>query len=240
MQNDNSPNKKLDLISIGDASEYLGISIDTLRRWEKKGKIQSLRSPGGHRYFNKTELDLLFGRKYERDLETKPRGKKEILISVEESKEDRSELLNQPNQSYKEVEIVSESIIEPSQSIDMETSPPPFPDRQIRAVNIPQTEPIKIIIEKNVISTSESAQSIEQIKVNESIISQESILSPPTINSNINHGPEALKEVKTKDKSLLTAKQKIIIFLISSALLILFFIFYVLYQSSQRILTPIP
>ena len=54
------------LFSIGEASEYLGISIDTLRRWEKKGKIEPLRSPGGHRYYKRNELDSLFGKKYER------------------------------------------------------------------------------------------------------------------------------------------------------------------------------
>ncbi|HLE48889.1 MAG TPA: MerR family DNA-binding transcriptional regulator [Patescibacteria group bacterium] len=55
------------LFSIGAASEYLGISIDTLRRWERKGRIEPLRSPGGHRYFKKEDLDNLFGRRYTRE-----------------------------------------------------------------------------------------------------------------------------------------------------------------------------
>ncbi len=59
------------LISIGQASEYLGVSIDTLRRWEKKGRIEAFRSPGGHRYYDKTELDQLFGKRYTRDEPTK-------------------------------------------------------------------------------------------------------------------------------------------------------------------------
>lgn len=61
------------LLSIGEASEYLGVSIDTLRRWEKKEKVKSYRSPGGHRYFRKNDLDTLFGRKYERGEELGPR-----------------------------------------------------------------------------------------------------------------------------------------------------------------------
>lgn len=52
-------------LSIGKASKYLGVSIDTLRRWESAGKIKTYRSPGGHRYFDKQELDDLFGTKYE-------------------------------------------------------------------------------------------------------------------------------------------------------------------------------
>ncbi len=62
--------KKNKLLSIGEASDYLGISIDTLRRWEKKGKVPTYRSPGGHRYFKKLDLENLFGTKYDRFEET--------------------------------------------------------------------------------------------------------------------------------------------------------------------------
>jgi len=59
-------NTPLDKLSIGQASEFLGVSIDTLRRWEKSGKISALRSPGGHRYFLKADLEKAFGQKYSR------------------------------------------------------------------------------------------------------------------------------------------------------------------------------
>jgi excisionase family DNA binding protein len=59
--------KTRQLLGIGDAAKYLGVSIDTIRRWEKKGRIESFRSPGGHRYFQKAELDTLFDKKYTRD-----------------------------------------------------------------------------------------------------------------------------------------------------------------------------
>lgn len=61
MQNDETNN-----LNIGRSSKYLGVSIDTLRRWEKKGKIMAYRSPGGHRYFKKDDLDKLFNTRYER------------------------------------------------------------------------------------------------------------------------------------------------------------------------------
>ena len=54
--------------SIGEASKFLGVSIDTLRRWEKAGKISALRSPGGHRYFLKANLESAFGQKYSRSI----------------------------------------------------------------------------------------------------------------------------------------------------------------------------
>lgn len=69
---------KLGLLNIGTASEYLGISIDTLRRWEKKGRIKPLRSPGGHRYYSKANLDDLFGKRYTRDEETLRRTDEEL------------------------------------------------------------------------------------------------------------------------------------------------------------------
>ena len=52
--------------SIGEAAKFLSVSIDTLRRWEKAGKIRTLRSPGGHRYFIKSDLEGAFGQRYSR------------------------------------------------------------------------------------------------------------------------------------------------------------------------------
>jgi len=49
-----------DRLSIGEASRYLNVAIETLRRWDKKGKIESYRSPGGHRYFSRKDLKKLF------------------------------------------------------------------------------------------------------------------------------------------------------------------------------------
>lgn len=56
-----------DRLSIGEASRYLNVAIETLRRWDKKGKIESYRSPGGHRYFSRKDLKKLFKkRRYQR------------------------------------------------------------------------------------------------------------------------------------------------------------------------------
>lgn len=62
----NNLSQQVERLTIGESSEYLGVSIDTLRRWEKKGVISAVRSPGGHRYFIKKDLDKLFGQKYTR------------------------------------------------------------------------------------------------------------------------------------------------------------------------------
>lgn len=43
-------------LPINEASDLLGVSISTLRRWEKQGKLVSERTEGGHRRYNKNSL----------------------------------------------------------------------------------------------------------------------------------------------------------------------------------------
>lgn len=46
------------LISIGETAKLLGVSIDTLRRWDLSGRLQSTRStPRGHRYYLQSDID---------------------------------------------------------------------------------------------------------------------------------------------------------------------------------------
>ena len=49
--------KDKNLLTISEAAEFLGVSIDTLRRWDSKGKLKALRSSGGHRYYSKDQLE---------------------------------------------------------------------------------------------------------------------------------------------------------------------------------------
>ncbi|WP_410471703.1 helix-turn-helix domain-containing protein [Faucicola mancuniensis] len=41
------------LISINEASKQLGVSISTLRRWDKSGMLVAQRTPKGHRRYDK-------------------------------------------------------------------------------------------------------------------------------------------------------------------------------------------
>lgn len=50
---------KENLLTISEASALLGVSIDTLRRWDRNGKLIAIRKNGGtHRYYSKRHLDL--------------------------------------------------------------------------------------------------------------------------------------------------------------------------------------
>lgn len=46
-----------DILPIKKASEFLGVSVDTLRRWDSKGKLKAVRSSGGHRYYSRERLE---------------------------------------------------------------------------------------------------------------------------------------------------------------------------------------
>ena len=55
--------KLSDYLTIGDAAEYLGISTDTLRRWDRAGKLTARRHPvSRYRLYVRKELDALLGR----------------------------------------------------------------------------------------------------------------------------------------------------------------------------------
>ncbi|MDP1722597.1 MAG: helix-turn-helix domain-containing protein [Candidatus Gottesmanbacteria bacterium] len=57
---------KHDLVSIGNAAQRLGVSIDTIRRWDAKGRLPSVRSgKRGHRYYRASDIE-----QYSQDPET--------------------------------------------------------------------------------------------------------------------------------------------------------------------------
>ena len=45
------------IYSIGEAADFLGVHVDTVRNWEKRGVLQSIKTPGGHRRYAKSTLD---------------------------------------------------------------------------------------------------------------------------------------------------------------------------------------
>lgn len=45
------------LLPIGEAARILGVAVDTLREWEKDGKITATRSAGGQRRFRVSEVE---------------------------------------------------------------------------------------------------------------------------------------------------------------------------------------
>lgn len=55
--------KLSDYLRVSEAAEYLGVSPNTLRNWERAGKIEAHRHPVNHyRLFKREELDALLNR----------------------------------------------------------------------------------------------------------------------------------------------------------------------------------
>ena len=51
-----------DYLSLSEISDYLGKSKETLRRWDKEGKLSAVREPmSNYRVYKKSDLDTLFG-----------------------------------------------------------------------------------------------------------------------------------------------------------------------------------
>ncbi|MFH1922241.1 MAG: MerR family DNA-binding transcriptional regulator [Planctomycetota bacterium] len=47
-------------VTIGDAAEMLGVSVSTLRNWDRRGKLKPRRHPiNGYRLYSTTELKKL-------------------------------------------------------------------------------------------------------------------------------------------------------------------------------------
>ncbi|MFQ5795617.1 MAG: IS607 family transposase [Candidatus Bipolaricaulia bacterium] len=78
--------------SIGQVSEILGVSIITLRRWDKLGKlVPDIRTQGGHRRYSETTLRQFLGQ----PLPSSPRDKKVILYARVSSRTHKDDLENQ-------------------------------------------------------------------------------------------------------------------------------------------------
>jgi excisionase family DNA binding protein len=42
-----------------EAADLMGVSVDTLRRWERAGRITAVRTPTGHRRFKRSDVEAL-------------------------------------------------------------------------------------------------------------------------------------------------------------------------------------
>lgn len=50
-------------LTIGEASQVLDISVDTLRRWDKSGLIRAERNSSGHRIFDTSEIERVYNKR---------------------------------------------------------------------------------------------------------------------------------------------------------------------------------
>lgn len=46
-------------LSVSEAAHELGVSADTIRRWDKAGRLKSFRTPTNHRRFLRADIEAL-------------------------------------------------------------------------------------------------------------------------------------------------------------------------------------
>jgi excisionase family DNA binding protein len=49
----------LDFLTTGEAASHLGVSVQTVRRWEKSGHLAAVRTPGNQRRFRRADVEAL-------------------------------------------------------------------------------------------------------------------------------------------------------------------------------------
>lgn len=51
-----------DLLSVGEAAKLAGVSTDTMRRWNREGRIDAMRTAGNQRRFRRAAVTALLTR----------------------------------------------------------------------------------------------------------------------------------------------------------------------------------
>ncbi len=70
------------MFSVSQAALRLGVRTKTIRRWDKKGLIQCLKTPGGHRGITLAEVNRLLGKLHRKTIENPSRNKCAIYARV--------------------------------------------------------------------------------------------------------------------------------------------------------------
>jgi len=54
-------NEDFNFVSIGKAAKMMGVSLETLRNWDRNGKFKPARTVGKHRRYSMKQIKKLFG-----------------------------------------------------------------------------------------------------------------------------------------------------------------------------------
>ncbi|CAN5194930.1 helix-turn-helix domain-containing protein [soil metagenome] len=82
-------------LTLGEASRMLGVDPDTLRRWADAGKVELLRTPGGHRRFRREAIAALLPRPRAAHRSLSTMGEAPDRIAAELRRRVRSDLAEQ-------------------------------------------------------------------------------------------------------------------------------------------------
>lgn len=46
-------------IAIGEVARFCGVTVGTIRNWERNGRITAVRTPAGHRRFRRSDVQAM-------------------------------------------------------------------------------------------------------------------------------------------------------------------------------------
>jgi excisionase family DNA binding protein len=260
--------QKKKLLSIGKAADYINVSIDTLRRWEKKGKVDSYRSPGNHRYFLKEDLDKLFGKKYQHDTPRKKRKEKKVAdesMVSENTQEWNSEKTENENEFEKEIPKITPTYAPPTVYPTFTPSKTDeIIDRPVREVKVPEIELIRVVRKQRRVEFTNGNFKRESEQSSQSILTPK-FEEPNQQESTSKEKDIEIEEEKTKEESKAkfektdskkrdATKQKernedskivknnLLIYAIITVtiLIVIATIFFVIGITSQQMISPVP
>src|SRR3989344_203627 len=104
---DLTPNNKKKLVRISEAAEILGVSIDTVRRWDKKGKLHAERPNGKDRFFSIEELEQI---KFAKAL-TSTEAAQQLNISVDTLRRLEEKGIITPERNTKSDRLYTEAVL---------------------------------------------------------------------------------------------------------------------------------
>jgi excisionase family DNA binding protein len=79
----------MDAYRIGEAAEMLGVRVETLRRWERAGKLETTRTSGGQRLVPASEVARVLGERREHPRVTSGSVRNRLPGVITEVKRDR-------------------------------------------------------------------------------------------------------------------------------------------------------
>ena len=91
-----------------EASKIIGVHFQTLRNWEKEGKIEAIRTPGNKRYYNVKKFLKLYRNE---EIVIKKKEKRKICycrVSSENQKDDLENQIKYMKEKYPTFEILSD------------------------------------------------------------------------------------------------------------------------------------
>lgn len=77
-------------LTLGEAARYLGVAQSTVRKWADMGRVETFKTPGGHRRFRRDDLDRFMQGASGEQLPQSRRGGAPLVLIVDDDAEVRA------------------------------------------------------------------------------------------------------------------------------------------------------